>query len=302
MLKRPIIIDTDPGCDDFFAIMLAASYEGFDIKALTTVGGNAFVDVTTRNALDIAKLLGIKTRVAKGAASAMMHPFDEPAAFVHGQNGLGQVVLPQSEQQVDEMKAWDVIYDEACKAEGQLELIPVGPLTNVAIALLKYPDLKEKIKRITIMGGSTTIGNCLAYSEANIFHDPYAAHLVFTSGIPLVMAGLDVTLTALIPYEEIKKMAEAVKDKTIRDTVIQLAAIRGNEPFHDVVAVAAVIKEDIAEYQDYNVEIEYKSPLTYGRTIVDTTHTTGKEPNCRVMTGYNVEAHKMMFADMLRMY
>ncbi len=302
MEKRPIIIDTDPGCDDFFAIMMAAAYEGFDIRAITTVAGNAVVDVTTRNALDIAKLLGIKTRIAKGAGSAMMHPFDEPAAFVHGLNGIGQVVLPRSEQKVDEMKAWDVIYDEACKADGQLELIPVGPLTNVAIALLKYPDLKDKIKRITIMGGSTTIGNCLPYSEANIFHDPYAAHLVFTSGIPLVMAGLDITLTALVPTDDIMKMSEDIKNKAVRDTVVQLAKIRGNEPFHDVVAVASVIKEDIAEYKDYNVEIEYKSPLTYGRTIVDTTFTTGKAPNCRVMTGYNVEAHKTMFADMMRKY
>lgn len=302
MLKRPIIIDTDPGCDDFFAIMLASTYEGFDIKALTTVGGNAVVDRTTRNALDIVKLFGMKTRVAKGAGAAIMHPFDAPAGFVHGENGLGQVILETSKQEADPMKAWDCIYDEAVKAKGELELIPIGPLTNIGIALLKYPQLKTMIKQIVIMGGSVTFGNCLAYSEANIFHDPYAAHLVFTSGIPITMAGLDITSTALVPTEDILTSAEGIKNETIRDAVKQISSIRGNEPFHDVVAVASMMNDKIAGYSDYFVEVEYKSPSCYGRTVVDTTHTLGQKPNCRVITSYDVAEHNRMFKAMLQKF
>ena len=158
MIKIPVILDTDPGVDDFMAIMLANSSDRLDIKAVTVVAGNQTLKKTSKNALDIASFLKMKTRIAKGAEKPVNKEI-EIADEVHGESGIGSVVLPDGNLEFDSDYAWDVMYQEAVKAEGKLQIIAVGPLTNVAVAILKYRDLKHYVDRIVLMGGSTDYGN-----------------------------------------------------------------------------------------------------------------------------------------------
>ena len=178
MKNIPIIIDTDPGVDDFIAIMLANSCDKLDIRALTAVAGNQTLEKTVKNSLNIAELLKMDTRIAKGAEKPLNIDL-MVADHVHGDSGLGPVVLKDSLRELDKDYAWDVIYQEAIKAEGKLQIIAIGPLTNIAIALMKYADLYKHIDKIVIMGGSTGIGNVRPYSEFNIWADPFAADVVF---------------------------------------------------------------------------------------------------------------------------
>lgn len=300
-MKRPIIIDTDPGIDDFFCIMLANSCELFDIKALTVITGNSYLETVCKNALDISYLFGIKTRIAKGAKKALLHEFDEPPVFVHGRNGLGEYELEPSPYGLDEKKAWDVIFEEAEKANGQLELVPTGPLTNIAIAILKYPQLKKMIKNITLMGGSTFVGNVLPYSEANIYHDAYAADIVFRSGIPITMVGLNATGFCPLTPDEVADYAKDI-NPTIRDVVTHLAKFRKGEPFHDCVTVATMMDDSMATYKDYFVEIECVSPKTTGRTIIDFYNELGKKPNVKVALETDKQKYVSIFKEMMKFY
>ncbi len=302
MRKIPIVIDTDPGMDDFFAIMLANSSDMIDIRAITTVGGNHTVDQTTRNALDIAHLFGIKTRIAKGAKKALMYPFGDPVVHVHGNNGLAEVQLDSSPQQIDEKPAWDVIFEEAQAAGGELVLVPIGPFTNVAIALLKYPQLKNMISRIVLMGGSAKQGNVRPYSEANATNDAYATHIVFKSGIPIVMVGLDVTMTAPVAVEKMAEMSSGNK-KAIKDAVYKISKARNGEPFHDAVALACLINPEIMTHeQEAYVEAEYLSPLTRGQTVVDERGKLGRAPNTTVVRSINYDIYLDMLQKMFNYY
>ena len=143
--------------------MVAKASGSLDIRAITAVEGNIEQSITSRNALDIASLLNIDARVARGATNPLISPL-RTAGAIHGDNGLGGAVLPKSEKDFDDKWAWDVIYEEAVKAEGKLRIIAIGPLTNVAVALMKYPDLKDMLSGITIMGGSAGWGNVSPYT------------------------------------------------------------------------------------------------------------------------------------------
>ncbi|MBO7697962.1 MAG: nucleoside hydrolase, partial [Erysipelotrichaceae bacterium] len=198
MKKIPIIIDTDPGVDDFFCMAIGCGFRDlFDLRAITTIGGNNLTYVTTANALDILKLFKREdVPVARGADSYLAEPFGEPVAKFHGANGLGDVVIDRSDRKPHPLPACDVIYEQAKQCNGELVLVTVGPETNLALAFNKYPDLKHMIKKIVVMGGTLTSGNISPYAEANIGHDAKAARIVFETGIPVDMIGLNVTRKA----------------------------------------------------------------------------------------------------------
>lgn len=195
MERIPIVIDTDPGIDDFFCLALACAYsDRLDLRAVTTMGGNNHTDVTTQNALNILSLFRTDVPVARGADRYLEAEFGAPAAKCHGSNGVGNLVLPQSDRMPDDLPAWDKLYEIAKAAQGELVLVTVAPLTNIALALQKHPDLPHWIKKIVMMGGSIGRGNITPYVEANAGHDPAATKLVFESGIPIDMVGLSITL------------------------------------------------------------------------------------------------------------
>lgn len=302
MNKRPIIIDTDPGIDDFFCIMLANARPEFDIRAITTIAGNSALSVVSRNALRIAHLFNMNTRVAAGSARALMFEFDIPEKSYHGPTGLGNVTLPDPPYGLDAKPAWDVIYEEAVRAQGELEIVPVGPFTNIAIALLKYPDLKGLIKRITVMGGSAAVGNVTAYAEANVWHDPHAAEVVFRSGVPVTMCGLDATFCCPLTTEQVHEMAEICRPD-VRDTVKDLATYRNGEPFHDCVTVATMVDPSMAEVRDLYVSVELnQASQCFGQTLCDVTGTSRKKPNVQVILSVDSDKYTAMFRNMMNVY
>ena len=148
MERIPIVIDTDPGIDDFFCLALACAYsDRLDLRAVTTMGGNNHTDVTTQNALNILSLFRTDVPVAQGADRYLEAEFGAPAAKCHGSNGVGDLILPQSDRTPDALPAWDKLYEIAKAAQGELVLVTVAPLTNIALALQKHPDLPHWIKK-----------------------------------------------------------------------------------------------------------------------------------------------------------
>lgn len=315
MKKIPLIIDCDPGLDDAFAIMIANSCEQYDIKALTTVGGNVKLEYTTRNALDLASLYGIETIIAKGAAGPMLIPLED-ASYVHGASGLGTMTLEKSTQELDKRHAWDVIYDEAIKADGELEIAAIGPLTNIAIFLKKYGDAKKYIKRLIIMGGSNDYGNADPYGEFNIWVDPLAADIVFRSEIPIFMVGLSAIKTAILTFEnmdELTKMncrggriAAGLLDKNyiLKEKLIS----EGRDPnparpwICDGMTLACTVDPSMVHTEKYHVEIETGNTLTRGRTIIDWNGTMGKSFNADVAISIDREKFFEVIKDSVSYY
>lgn len=309
MSKIPVIIDTDPGVDDFIAIMLANSSDKLDIKALTAVAGNQTLERTAKNALDIAEFLGLNTRIAKGAETPLNKAL-EIADKVHGASGIGPVVIPSSNKALDKDYAWDVIYQEALKSEGKLHIIAVGPLTNIAIALLKYDDLHKHIERISIMGGSTGVGNVRPYSEFNIYVDPFAADVVFKSGVPVTMVGLNVTMETVLTPDLVNELKSI--DSSVNKEVSMLLDHMANTykrfgydfvAVHDALTVASVINPDILECKDFYVTVETRKGLNEGRTVVDLDRSHRKKAlNASVAVKGNTELFLDMLKQMMKYY
>lgn len=273
MNKIPVIIDTDPGVDDFFAIMLANSIEAFDIKAITAVAGNLPLDITLDNVKRIATYFNIDTRIGRGAKEPMLEPL-YIADYVHGENGLGGYQLPDSDKRVEEKYAWDILYEEAVAAGGELVVIALGPLTNIAIALLKYPNLKNYIKKIVLMGGTTEQGNTSIYGEFNIQVDPEAADIVFKAGIRTLMVGLNVTEKAMLLEEDMRDIIaieseyQEITEYLLRflDKIYDGFGVEG-VIIHDALAVAAAYDETLLETIRTSVVVETAGKWCRGRTV-----------------------------------
>ena len=206
---RKIIIDTDPGIDDAMAIIYALASPELQVVGLTTVFGNAYVENCTANALHILEVAGHpEVPVSKGTARPLAMPFRGPATFVHGQNGLADIELPTPSRQVHALDAAQFIIEQVRAAPGEITLVPIGPLTNIALAMLLWPDLPLHIAGMVIMGGNAFCpGNASPAAEANIINDPEAADMVFGADCPIVMCGLDVTERTVMTNEHIEAIA-----------------------------------------------------------------------------------------------
>lgn len=309
MNRIPVVIDCDPGIDDAYAIMLANSCKKLDIKAITVVGGNVEISYTLNNALGLVEFLNINTRVSKGSSKPMINKL-QTAAEVHGANGFGGIGLKAKRITPDSFSAWDVIYQEAVKANGNLTVVTIGPLTNIAIALLKYPDLKDVVKKIVMMGGSTDIGNHSAYSEFNIWVDPHAAEIVYDSQIPVTMVGLNATHQITMSIEDLNRITSV--DSKVKEILLELNAFlskrfiqSGVEPvftLHDALAVAKLIDDDVFTTEKYYVYCETRGKSTYGRTIVDWHNILKRPANTDVAIEVNTERFKEMLMDMVNFY
>lgn len=268
MNKLPIIIDTDPGIDDFLCIALGCVYhDKLDLRAVTTIGGNHRTAITTRNALDIVSLFGRpEVPVARGSDSFLCEPFGRPATKFHGENGIGNVTLPHSTRPLDPLPAWDKLYESAKALNGELVLVPVAPLTNLALALQKHPDLPRYIKRIVLMGGSLDHGNISPFAEANIGHDAPAAAAVFDSGIPIDMVGLNVTRTCPIRRELFDEFENSPR-RDIVQLMRTLIDFRSGEPMHDAIAISTLIDERLATWREGTVRVETQDVERRGQTV-----------------------------------
>lgn len=299
----PVVLDCDPGVDDAAGILLACARPELDVRAITTVGGNTSVEHTTRNALDLLASAGIGgIPVAKGADRALLRPFHF-GTHIHGATGFGGVVLPDSGHTPLAIPAVDLIARVVRESAEPVTLVPTGPLPNVALFLLLYPELKPRIARICLMGGGVYEGNATPAAEANFRNDPEAARIVFQSGLPITMVGLNVTHRALFTQEHTawlrgteRKVAAAfaaMLDFRMRAYGEQYGY--AGAPLHDPIAVAAVFRPGLVTTRDCAVAIETDGPYTAGRSVVDLTGVTRQPPNVDVAMDIDVPA----FVDLL---
>lgn len=290
--KRKIIIDCDPGHDDAMAILLAALHPKIEIMAITTVAGNVEVDKTTKNALRVCEIVGIKDiPVAMGSNQPIVRR-RETASTIHGDSGLEGPILRDPSLEVVEEHAVDLIIRKLMESEGDITLVPTGPLTNIALAIRHEPAILPKIKEIVLMGGGS-LGNWTPAAEFNIYVDAEAAKVVFESGVSITMMGLDVTHQALATKEVWHKINSI--NNPVSTFVSELLVYFRNTyekvfnfedpPVHDVCCIAYLIDPEIFQCRRLRVDIETKGELTYGMTVIDFHGVTKQEPNVNVALG-----------------
>lgn len=286
---RKIIIDCDPGHDDMMAIMLAAACESVELLGVTTVAGNQTGEKTFNNALQVLTLIEEEIPVARGADKPLVRELVTAPQF-HGQTGLDGADLPPAGISALAIHASDFIISTLKKSAEKIILVPTGPLTNIALALIKDPDIKENIERIVLMGGGMNDTNVTPAAEFNIYVDPEAAKVVFESGVPITMVGLDVTNRAIMTFDDIEMIIkQGGKVSKIVGPLLQFFAKANQDifdlpgaPLHDALAVAEVVEPGIVQTKFLRVDIETSSDLTRGMTLVDIYGVTGKAPNVDV--------------------
>ena len=275
MTVKKLLLDCDPGLDDALALALAHGDPDLELVAVTTVGGNVALENTTRNALELREYLGFTgIPVAAGAAEPLVREAKN-AAEVHGVGGLGDVILPKATLPVDGAHAVDLIINTLQASPGDIHLVAVGPMTNIALALRQEPRIVEWAASFVIMGGSYTRGNTTPAAEFNIYADPEAAAEVFAAEWNTVMVGLDLTLQAMVTDTVKQRMLEL--DTLGRELVVPLATFWndpqdpnwGGQAVHDVCAVAYVSRPDLFRTVPARVEVETEGRWTAGMTVTD---------------------------------
>ncbi len=307
-MRKPVIIDCDPGHDDAIALLLAFASDKIDVKAVTIVAGNQTLEKTLNNALRVLSFANIDVPVAKGFEKPLMRDLII-APEVHGESGLDGPELPESTLKPSDLSAIELIAKVLRESDEKVTLIPTGALTNIARFLLCYPELKNKVERISLMGGACFGGNWTPAAEFNILVDPEAADIVFKSGIPITMCGLDVTHKALVYAEDIERIRSlggkvAVMVAELLDFFSEFHLDTGFEgsPLHDPCAVAWVIDPSIIETKKLNVAIETKGQHTLGATVVDYYDVLGKEKNVDVAFDIDRERFIDMLVEAMKYY
>lgn len=293
-MSRPFIIDCDTGTDDAIALMAALGCKDIEVLAITSVNGNVAEKYTSANNLNLMEYLGYDVPVARGAAIPF-YPRGDYYGDTHGATGLGGVEIPAAvRSDFVREKAPELIYKLACE-RGTIELLVIGPMTNIAIALSLYPDLAEKISHIWFMGGAAIGGNVTTTSEFNIWVDPYAARLVIASGIPMTMVGLDVTEKAIMQPEDEQQLREsggkaAVLTADILQFMFDRYAHGGEDAMmHDALALASAVIPECLTTKKYYVDVECNGAYTAGHTAVDLRGKLHRDPNVDVALGIDLD-------------
>jgi inosine-uridine nucleoside N-ribohydrolase len=314
---RRIILDVDTGVDDAIAILLALHSAELKVEAVTAVSGNVPLAFTLPNTLRMVEIAGrTDVPVSGGAATPLVRRLIT-ASYVHGNNGLGGVEFPEAKLKPVSESAEQVIRRIVRSSPGEITIVGVSPLTNVAIALRADPELASQIKEIVVMGGSLTGGNVTPSAEFNFYVDPEAARIVFDSGVPLTMVGLNVTQKVLLGeaqlgvLEAAKTPASQAAAKILRATLNHMRQGRGmtakTMAMHDPLTVAHLIDPTILTLKDYYVQIETSGEFTAGESVAyeyapartSPPMNTGQaapeipqselKPNCKVAVGVDAD-------------
>lgn len=304
MNRIPVILDGDPGHDDAIAWMLAKASPMLEIRAVTSVCGNQTIEKTTYNALRICTLLGIDCPIAMGKPSPLLaKPMNAPS--VHGQSGLDGPKLPEPAMELSALRSVELMAKVLRESERPVTIVSTGPQTNVAALLLAHPELKSKIGQISLMGGGIAHGNWTPAAEFNILVDPEAAKVVFESGIPIIMSGLDVTEKALIYPEDFERV-RAVGNPVARVVADWLEFFYEfhrklgypGAPLHDPVAVVSLIRPELLISNNLCVEIETKGEYCRGATVGH----DRKASNARVNLGIDRDGFADLLVEAVRSY
>ncbi|MBK0351426.1 pyrimidine-specific ribonucleoside hydrolase RihA [Leclercia adecarboxylata] len=310
-MALPIILDCDPGHDDAIALVLALASPELEVKAVTSSAGNQTPDKTLRNVLRMLTLLKRSDiPVAGGAVKPLMRDLII-ADNVHGETGLDGPALPEPGFAPQNCTAVELMAKVLRESPEPVTLVATGPQTNVALLLNSHPELHAKIARIVIMGGAMGLGNWTPAAEFNIYVDPEAAEIVFQSGIPVVMAGLDVTHRAQIMADDIERF-RAINNPVAR-TVAELLdffmeyhktekwGFQG-APLHDPCTIAWLLKPEIFTTARRWVGVEMQGKYTQGMTVVDYFMLSGNEPNTDIMLDIDRQAFVDLLAERLAFY
>lgn len=299
-MKQPIIIDTDPGIDDAAAISFALNHPEFDLKMISTVNGNVGIEKTTANALKLKRFFNSDIPVHRGASQPLLSDIVD-ASDVHGESGMEGYTFPEiNESDLDSTHAVEAMRDVLLKSETPITLIPIGPLTNIALLLLTYPEVKTFIKEIVLMGGSASRGNVTPLAEFNIYCDPEAAQIVFNSGLPLTMIGLDVARSSSLTHDTINEL------NSINDTgkmLHQLFKHYREDDFekginvYDAYTLLYLLHPEHFDVREADVQIETDGKLTKGASVVDF---KSQFPNTTVVMSVQANIFKQMFIDALK--
>ncbi|MGI2311147.1 ribonucleoside hydrolase RihC [Staphylococcus cohnii] len=299
-MKQPIIIDTDPGIDDAAAISFAINHPEFDLKMISTVNGNVGIEKTTANALKLKRFFNSDIPVHRGASQPLLSDIVD-ASDVHGESGMEGYTFPEiNESDLDSTHAVEAMRDVLVKSETPITLIPIGPLTNIALLLMTYPEVKTFIKEIVLMGGSATRGNVTPLAEFNIYCDPEAAQIVFNSGLPLTMVGIDVARSSSLTHDTINELS------LINETGKMLHQLfkhyRGDDfekgiNVYDAYTLLYLLHPEHFDVQEADVQIETDGKLTKGASVVDF---KSQFPNTTVVMSVQANTFKQMFIDALK--
>lgn len=277
-MGKKIIMDCDPGTDDAIAICLAAAYDQeLELLGITTVSGNQGIEKVTRNALAIREFLGLDVPVARGAKEPLLRE-NEPAPEVHGDTGLGFCILPDPVKDLDSRDGVLFLRDllMGLPEDEKAVLVPTGPLTNIALLLKAFPDVKEKIEEIVFMGGACRGGNVTPSAEYNIYIDPEAAQVVCKSGVPLVMCGLDVTNKCGLTKNQVAKLCQS--ENPVACACGDMAGFYFSSQahlwehlvaVHDAVPIMYLVHPELFKWQMMRMEVDCSQGLNRGMTVCD---------------------------------
>lgn len=307
----PIWIDTDTGVDDAVALLCALKLDKLAIRGISAVAGNVEHAKTFKNCRNVLAYAGREDiKVYPGAIKPMCVELDD-ASEVHGKDGLGGVEIPDSSAEKETMHAWDAIYEAAKKEGGKLQIVAVGPLTNIANAIISHPDLKDMIERILIMGGAAVGGNATMAAEFNIYADPHSAETVMQSDIPVVMFGLDVTVDAYLDGKDIQD----IRDFNTKISKFFVDVVQSNLNFyiknykreilciHDACPLIYLQYPEIFTGQKAGVYVETQSRLCFGKTVTDIwSDTKFKTRETMVMLGVDREKFASTLKGLLQQY
>lgn len=283
------ILDMDPGVDDALAILLALKLPDIEVEAITTVSGNVPVQLGSVNALKVLALAGVEEIPVAAGIGSLIKDLEMSAwrkrtgrPPLHGENGLGDVELPLPGRIIEKGHAVDLILERIREEPGELTLIPTGPLSNIAAAILKDPEGVKKVREVVLMGGAVMVpGNITAVAEFNIWYDPDAARIVFNSGLPITMVGLDVTTKVEMNATHLAQLAKrksGVSDfvtRMVGNTIKRLKKVGYSGEshvgfyLHDPLAVAVALDRSLVTLEALRVDVETKGELTSGMTVAD---------------------------------
>lgn len=298
MVAKPIIIDCDPGADDAIALFLALAFpDDLNVLGVTTVAGNVPLQLTQKNARCLCELAGRSDLpIYAGCPRPLLRPLIT-AEDVHGKTGLDGITLPAPQMPLQTQHAVDFLIETLLQATVPITLATLGPLTNLAVAIVKEPSIGQHIQEIVMMGGALTQGNITPSAEFNLYVDPHAAHVVATAAIPLTLIGLDVTHQAIATPERLTAIRAI--NSPISTAILGLVEHYGahdrqrygfaGPPLHDPCVIAYLLQPDLFTSRRAHVAIETSSELTRGRTVIDWWHVTQQPANANVVETINAE-------------
>ena len=307
-MRKNIILDCDPGHDDAVAILLVGNNPKLNLLGISVVAGNQTIEKTARNALNVASYLGIDAPVAIGCEYPMVRD-RVICAEVHGESGLDGFTFPKPNIDFDKRHGVQLIIDSVMNNE-DVTIVATGPLTNVAIAIKMEPKLGNKVKEIVLMGGSVDNGNTSPAAEFNIMCDPEAAHVVFTSGVPVKMIGLNVTRKVLVTDEVVNRMAK-INNKASDMFVKLMKVFNDNQrktfgvkagPLHDPATIASLIDDGVITFKKMNVVIDISHGPSYGRTNCDVFDYLHADHNAYVAMDVDVNRYWDLIEQGIRSY